>query len=303
MLDLDFAFFNFIDTEKRGLAYRKFVLDRLAPIFFRPRIARLINLADINVKGCNIVIPLGPNNFQILEKEKQKSVFEKSTDLINEYNLPVLAVDRRLKQQFLKLSNSFPLIFGDNFIKALASVLIRQMLTAKDIKKLVIAGETDKFTDFIERIAEYGVPVSIQSYNPARYELLTYRLLYEKGNAVSNSYFNPENWDKDDLVVMFDPDRRQMGLKTPRSFCIKLGNNCSRLAPELENSLRSNGLEANTYNLAPIMETCLMSEAGILEVCAEQNMPVDINEGKAFIYLEEAGERLGIWDFFLDKPI
>ncbi|MDD3888915.1 MAG: hypothetical protein PHR65_03225, partial [Syntrophomonadaceae bacterium] len=245
MLELDFAFFNLINTDKRGLAYRKFFLEKLAPIFFRPRIARLIDLADVHLKGCNIVLPLGRGNFQLLEEDKQQDLFNYSIHMSSEFNLPALAVDRRLKEQLLKLSNDFPLIFGDNFIKALACAYIKKWLGVRAIKKIIIAGETEYFMNFIEHIARFGRPVSIQNYNPTHYEILAYRLLYEKGSAVSTSYFNPASWEAGDFIIMLDPDQNQMAVHAPGSFCLKLANNYAGLAPELENSLMQSGLEAN----------------------------------------------------------
>jgi len=44
MLDLDFAYLSLQTSDRKGLAGRKYFLDRLAPLFYGPRIARLIKV-------------------------------------------------------------------------------------------------------------------------------------------------------------------------------------------------------------------------------------------------------------------
>ncbi|MEN6347915.1 MAG: hypothetical protein ABFD08_00750 [Syntrophomonas sp.] len=302
MVNLDFAFFNLKNEELQGLIGRKFFLDRLAPIFFAPRIEKLIDLYDLDACGCNIMLPLGPGNLSMLQPEKQEDIAHKSTAIVEDCKLAGMAVDRRHKRQFLKLFNNFPLIFGDNFIKALASVLVRETLSRRDIKKLVIVGETEYFPDFINEVGSLGIPVSLQNYNPRPLEVLARRLLYEKGQAVSTSCINPENWEKGDMVLMFDPDGWQMAISSPQAFCIKLSNEACNLSRDLEVNLRRNGIEWALHNLAPILEISLLSKAGIWAPGAEHNNAGN-DESRRFLDVQELGYKAGLWDLFLDKAI
>lgn len=302
MLDLDFAFYSLKSTDRRGIFCQKFILDRLAPVFFAPRVERLIDLRDLGSKGCNIILPLGPGNLRMLEPENQENIVNKSAAILEDFNLPALAVDRRHKKQFSELFNRLSLVFGDNFIKALASVLVKETLSRRDIKKLVIVGDTDCFADFITEISNLGIPVSLQSYHPGRQEILAYRLLYEKGHAVSTSYINPQNWQRGDLILMFDPDQQQLAITYPQAFYIKLSNDVSDLALELENRLQNNGISHALHNLAPILEISLLSKAGIWGENAEQN-DARGEEGQRFLILQKLGYELGLWNLFLDKAI
>lgn len=302
MDNLDFAFFNLKNTDRQGLMRRKFFLDRLAPIFFAPRVEKLIDLYDLGARGCNIMLPLGPGNLRMLEPENQEDIVHKSAAILEDYKLEGMAVDRRHKQQFLDLFSGLPMIFGDNFIKALASVLVRETLSRREIKKLIIVGDTEYFPEFVYEVSSLGIPVSLQNYNPCPYEVMAYRLLYEKGQAVSTSYITPQNWERSDLVLMFDPDGQQMAISSPQAFCIKLSNDAIGLARELEGRLKKNGIDWALHNLAPIMEISLLSKAGIWEPDAEQNNAKG-DEGRRFLLLQKLGYDLGLWDLFLDKAI
>ncbi|MDD3269205.1 MAG: hypothetical protein PHX14_07780 [Syntrophomonadaceae bacterium] len=302
MLDLDFAFYNLKSMDRRGIFCRKYILDRLAPVFFSPRVEKLIDLRDLGARGCNIRLPLGPGNLRMLEPETQENIVNKSTAILEDFKLPAMAVDRRHKKQFSELFKSLPLVFGDNFIKALASVLVRETLSRRDIKKLVVVGDTDYFADFINEISNLGIPVSLQSHHPSRQEVLAYRLLYEKGHAISTSYIKPQQWQRGDLVLMFDSDQQQLAITYPQAFYIKLGNDACNFALELEHRLYSNGIDHALHNLAPILEISLLSKAGIWDRGIEQNNAKG-EEGQCFLLLQELGYELGLWDLFLDKAI
>lgn len=303
MFELDFAFFNLKNIDKKGLTGKKFFLDRLAPIFFSPRLEKLIDLQEIDSKGCSILLPLSPRNLNIMAPEKQEMMFKKAVAIAESCGLNMMAVDRRLsgfKRKLLELSGGFSPVFGDNFLKALAFVLVRESLSRKNIKKLVIAGVTDYFTDFVEEIAGFGVPVSLQSYNPARSELVAYRLLYEKGQAVSINYLDPKNWDEDDLVLVFGLDAQHLKIAVPGAFCFVFGDFSHLTVPELEESFRKNGLDSQMYSLAPVMEACLLSKAGFLMPDIELDI-AQKGEGKKFLILQEIGHKLDLWALFLDK--
>lgn len=298
MSEIEFAFFNLMQCDKRGLVYQKYVLDRLAPFLFAPRVARLIDLPVINARGYHVVLPLGEGNLDCMEPERQQQMLCKSIDVTREFNLPALAVDRRLKPRFALSQGDMKLVFGDNFIKALAAAFIKRTLSKHDMKRIVIATDNEDVMDFAEYVAYFDVPLSIQSYYPARYETAAYQMMYENGRAVSTSLFNPHSWRKGDLVVIFDTQDRFVAISTQDVFALQLGNLSHNLSPALENNLKNYGLEARLHNLAPIMELCLW-------MTAEPIPEADTNTEKAllpaFIQLEKSANSLGLWELFLDK--
>lgn len=129
MGELDFAFFNLIKQDKKGLFYKKGLLDRLTPFFFHPRIKNLIQLPSIDCRGCHIVVPLGAGNMSLLEPSKQHIMFQRSYQVAQDFNLPAIAVNRSIKDLCLNAGDDLPLIFGDEFIKALAYTLIKHFLS------------------------------------------------------------------------------------------------------------------------------------------------------------------------------
>jgi hypothetical protein len=208
-----------------------------------------------------------------------------------------MAVDRRLKKQVKECTSDHQIIYGDEFIKALTSVLVREMISQRGVEKLIILGETEDFADFLEHMSDYKIPISLQSFNPARYEVFTYRLLYDKGCAICTSYINPDNWEKGDLVIIFDRNLQRFSMGIPGVFCVRLIDESKDLAPELEHMLIANGLEPNLYNLAPLLETCLKAWSNW-----EQNKS-SCRTGKNFVYYRELGDHIGLWDLFLDNAL
>ncbi|NLB53340.1 MAG: hypothetical protein GX808_10480 [Syntrophomonadaceae bacterium] len=293
MLDLDFAFFNLINETKRGLVYKKVFLDRLAPFIFAPRLERLIKIKYISACGGNILLPLGVDNLNILPKEKQILMAQKTEDLLKQYQLDNLAVDRRLKNCLPHIFPERELIFGENFIKALAHVLIKEYISRHEVCRIIVVGTIEDFNYFIESLEQYQIPVTIQTTHPHRDEIFARQLLYEKGQAVSTSYLAPENWEPGDLVIIFDDNIRLIDKK--RITVLFLNNYSDNLAPELESELAEHNLAPELFNLAPILESCLREKAGILGTDEE---PVS-----DFFDLEEIGHQWGLWDHFLDKVL
>lgn len=300
MSELDFAFFNLMPNDKRGLVYRKYLLDRLAPFLFAPRVARMIDLPAMDARGYHVLLPLGAGNLNSMEPERRQQVLGRSIDVARDFNLPALAVDRRLKEQFPLQDVGLRLIFGDHFVKALAAAYIKRILNQHDVKRVIIATDNEDLVGFMDYLSRFGVPLSVQTYHPARYEPVAHQMMYEKGLAVSTSMFNPLSWERGDLVVVFDPQDRFMTLSPRSVFYLQLGNNSRNLAPALESSLSSYGVNACLHNLAPIMELCLGPVAAELppaEGSGETNHP------QAFIALEKAAASLGLWELFLDKAL
>ncbi len=225
--ELEFAFFNLMEIDKRGLVYQKYLLDRLAPFLFAPRVMRLIDLPLIKARGYHVLMPLGEGNLDSMEPERQAQMLSKSIELIRGFNLPALAVDRRLKSRFFHSQPDIKVVFGDHFIKALAAAYIIHSLSRHDIKRIVVATDNEDVVDFVEYATQFDLPVSFQSYHPARYEPVAYQMMYENGRAVSTSMFTPQSWGRGDLVVVFDPQDRFVGISARDVFCLQLGNKSS----------------------------------------------------------------------------
>jgi len=304
VLDLDFAFFNMREDNRRGLATRKSFLDRLAPFLFPPRVERLINFGRMGLKGCNVMLPLGEGNWSILNQDNRGFMIEKTEAILDEYELPRMGVDRRLMEIFSAQEHRFPVIYGDQFISVLAAVLINGMISRHDIKKLILVGKIPQIEPLINIISCYKIPISVQNYHPSRYEIMAYRLLYEEGLAVSNSYLNPQNWSKGDLIISVEPRSSRLALASPDAFYIRLDDERSGLAPELEEVLRVAGLGSQLHTLAPILETCLLAQAGKIDHDGEEE---DFNKaasiGELHQEMIEAGQELGLWEPFLDKGL
>ena len=305
MPDLDFGYFNILDSDRRGLFSQKVFLERMAPVFFAPRVEKLIEIPDLQARGCNINLPLGAGNLAVLEPETRQTMADKSLGLINEWGLPRLAVDRELKKSALQgLLPTVNLTFGDGFIKAMAAALVARMLSRRELKKIIVVGELANPLAFTARLCQYGLPVSMQSNNPARYEVLSYKLLYEKGCPFATSWLEPGSWERGDLVLLFDTDNLLDTRKT-QAFCLRLDNASRGWAPQLESELEKGGIPSSLNNLAPIVESCLWSQAGFLKPYSEEARN-DLQEpGKLaddFTRIEALGDSIGLWDVFLDTP-
>ncbi len=293
MLDLDFAFFNMRDSNRQGLANRKSFLDRLAPVLFPPRVKQLIHFGRLGLKGCNVLLPIGEGNWTILNPDSRGRMMEKTEAILNNYELPRMGVDRRLKSLFLNQEHSLPVVFGDHFISALAAILVEKTIALQDIKKLVLVGDIPDLCPLLNSVSRYHIPISVQNYHPVRNEIMVHRLLYEKGLAVSNNYVNPHNWGRGDLIVSFEPGSRSLAIASPEVFGIRLDDDSSGLAPELEQVLALAGLNPKINTLAPILETCLLAQAGYLNHNGE-----DIHQA-----LIELGDGIGLWEPFLDNGL
>jgi hypothetical protein len=131
---------------------------------------------------------------------------------------------------------------------------------------------------------------------------MAHRLLYEKGLAVSHSLVNPHNWLQGDLIVYFQAAYHRLAVGSPRAFYISMEDERQGLAPELENELEKSGINGNLYALAPILETCLLTKAGIGSPDREEDTD---NYGKgaeavkdSYRTILEAGEDMDLWSFF-----
>lgn len=298
MVELDFGFLSLLHDDRTGLIYQKFFLERLAPIFFPLRVARLVELPEFDSRVCSMVLPLGPGNIQHLDREKRKRLLEHHDVLMSDFRLGVLAVDRRLKEDFLSLDCKYPLVFGDFFIEVLALVQIRRIVSNYRVKKIIIVGASAHFSMLLEALSQFGVPVSIQSSRPDRYEVLAYRLLYEKGCAVSTSLFNPTEWEKGDLVVALASG---CDFRSYPCLCLHLGDDQYGLAPELDRRLKLSGWEGRLHHLAPLLESTMLAKAGYFESNEE---PIKFNDHMLDLpYLEGLGSQMGLWDRFLDKAL
>lgn len=299
MFDLDFAYLDLQTSDRKGLAGRKYFLDRLAPLLYGPRITKLIEVPQLG-SGCNIHLPLGAGNLASLPERGQQRFLEKTGQLLEELNLTNLSAERSLRQVWPHLGEYFDLVWGDDFIKALGYTLVQETMSRRDANKIILVGDISTYTDLLEALTVFEVPISVQSLKPVDYEVMTYRLLYDKGCAVSNSYVNPQGWEKGNLILVFDGEAESLIAASPGQFLFRLTNSSRGLAPDLEEHLEQNGISGQLGTIAPILETCITVKAGINSAHAEQHMS---KPTAPFQVLQAAGEEIGVWDIFLDKVI
>lgn len=298
MLKLDFSFFSLNEEDKRGLVYQKFWLDRLTPRFFSPRLEKLLYLPLLDKKGCSLRLGLGRQNFKDLSPLKKQETIAKAVNIISQYKLDILGVDRRFKDDMQILSNNFNLTFGDNFIKALALVMTERFLSDKEIDRLVLIGRLEGWSELLEEFLKYGFPLSLQSFCPKEDEVMAYKFFYEKGYTVSASYINPDKWQKGDLILFFDCRAGEFKFNSYGVYKLEYNNYSSALDPEVKQILAGSGIDYNMYSLAPVLEVSLLKEAGIWGSDEENYLM-----GKDFLKIKKLGEMTGLWDMFLDKHI
>ncbi|MEA1960133.1 MAG: hypothetical protein U9N81_02370 [Bacillota bacterium] len=304
MLQLDFAYLHMMNSKRQGLAGRKFFLDRLAPSFYAPRVERLISFADLLFKGCNVFLPLGEANWTMLDPERRDQVMHRGEQLLADFSLSEMAVDRRLKPLFQSVDYADQLCFGDDFVKALAVVLTRETLKRFPVQRLIVVGTVPGMEEFIEYLTLFDTPITLQNFQPGRYEIMVYRLLYEKGLAVSNNSIQSRNWSSGDLVLTFEPTVYPFALSVPDLFFFGLHNDGHGMAPVLENVIATSGLDAGLHTLAPIFESCLYRKAGFNKSDRELNLSSKKGTTKRqFEVLIQAGDQVGLWEPFLDKGI
>ncbi|MDD3894603.1 MAG: hypothetical protein PHU36_06235 [Syntrophomonadaceae bacterium] len=231
-----------------------------------------------------------------MHEEVRGQMLKKTKDILRELNISELAVDRRLKQNLQPWSKKLSLLFGDQFIKALAYTLIKESIERTAVRKIILTGEMAGAEDLLETVATFRVPVSIQSNMPANYELMTYRLLYEKGCAISNSFIRPQDWKHGDVVIAFDGVSSGLSMVAPGICYRSLTYETQNLAPELEAYLSRGGINPQLGTLAPIMESCLLPAGEMLSNSEQQ-----IENSYKFLDIQKQGKQLGLWDHFLDK--
>ncbi|MDR1615435.1 MAG: hypothetical protein LBR98_00215 [Syntrophomonadaceae bacterium] len=302
MTDLDFAFINMLPHDKKRLGYKENLLNLLAPFFSPPRLQRFFRLKGLNTQGGNILLPLGPGQMAKMHEDYKKKVIKYAFDFLSAYTLPVLAVDRRLKNIFSKSKNNCGIIYGDYFILALAYVLIHAAVLKYPVDRIILAGSINGCYEFLEAVCMLGLPVAIQNYNPVHEEILAYNLLYSKGIVLNVGFFDPYQITDKDIVIFFDAQLYTAALSVPRKFYIQLTDSSENLAPLLEQELRLNRMDFRLHHLAPILETCLLLKAGYFssgneKTKTEPKKPVD------FKILQKIGYDLCLWELFLDKAV
>ena len=290
-----------LSRNRRGLTAKKTFLDRLAPVLFSPRVEHLIHFGDLGFKGCNVFLPLGPENWQQLESAQRGCMWKKSEGIMQDFAVTSLAADHRLRFALQPGEAQFPLWFGDHFVKALAAVMVKYILEKRDVKRLILVGDMAALLPLLDHLGSCGLPIAVQNQHPSGDEAIAWRLLYERGWAISNSYICPEKWQKGDLIVLFQPGFQRLAVTSPEVFWLELTDEGRHLAPSLENALERAGMEAGLSILAPILESILYTKAGISYGNVElQNLhfaPV-IKTGADLTVLIEAGEKLGLWEPF-----
>lgn len=256
---MDFAFLDILTGDKRGLLSRKFFLDTVAPVFYRPRVKKKVKLAGLGLEGCQVLMPLGQGNWSTLNEENRMRLWQESGRVAQRYGLPVLAVNRGLRWNNPEAA-SVRLTWGDCFILAMALVLTEYLVDRYNTDKVFLVGDFPGLPGLISLLGRNGVPVVVQTFYPSRYESVAYHMLYDQGVAMSVGYFNPRNWGARDAVLVFDANYGRFIFGRKNTLLISLTDDSRNHAPELEYSLHNQQVDGSLRNLAPIMEAYLLSE-------------------------------------------
>lgn len=256
---LDFAFLDILTGDKRGLLSRKFFLDTVAPLFYRPRVKKIVNLNPLAINGYQVLMPLGKGNWSALNGDTRGRLWRESGQLAEEFGLPVLAVNRALRFDPVQQAISVPVTWGNYFILALALVLAEEVINHYGADKLFLVGDFPGLPGLISLLGDKGVPIVVQSFHPGRYEHIAHHMLYDQGVAMSVGYFHPGSWSPGDAVLLFDASYHRFILGKKGSLLIGLTDDSRNHAPELEQSLARQKVDGSLKNLAPILEAHLVT--------------------------------------------
>ena len=254
---LDFAFLNVFKHDKKGLWSRRIFLDTVAPFFSRPRAEKIISLEPLRLRGCQVLMPLGAGNWQGLKPTRREKLWQQTEQMAGELGLPILAVNRALRD--IPGFSSMNIAWGNGFILALALVLVEEVVDAYGADRLFLVGDFPGLPGLISLVGEMGVPVVVQDLHPSRYEPVAHHLLYEQGVAMNVGRINPDSWSRGDAVLIFDPYYHRCAIGKKGILFISLTDDSCNHAPELEYNLRRQGLNGTLEYLAPILESCLIT--------------------------------------------
>ncbi|MGE5543799.1 MAG: hypothetical protein ACM3UW_02400 [Bacillota bacterium] len=262
------------------------MLNRIAPLFFRPRSSRTIRLNEIGLEAREIHIPLGSENWDFLDQRIGEQFGQKVKSLCRKQDIESLGITRNLRTDRLS-SLALEGRRGDKFIVVLALLKIEEILGRIRAQRVILVSDQELAYCLAVKVSErFKLPVSLQTVHPAQHESMALRMLHQEGLALSLAALKPARWQDEDIVIVLDESYAGLAKGNGNGWRINLADSSRGHAPELEMRLQRQGLDPALCNLAPLMETYLLHKK---------------NPGLPDIIptIEEKGGR--IWEYFLDK--
>lgn len=270
-------------TPRRGAAGHARLLNCLAPFFYAPRMVGEIDLGLGGKKQTQVCFPLGKENWRLLREETRRRLFGKLRRFMGKENRGPVAADARLRTEF----SGYPdMVWGDSFRTALLAVLAEAYLMRHTARRLILAADPfPQLAEFLEYSSRLDVPIMVQNLHPGRVEPLCWRLLHEKGIAVSCGRLRPELWKAGDLILSFRQEMQGL-LHQKRLAGLVLSDEGKGFAPELEERVAAAGLDGTLAVLSPLLESRLLEGTD-----GRGNVAAMIEQGKKY----------DLWGAFLDK--
>lgn len=265
--------------------FKQSVLNRVAPLFFGPRLSRVIRLKGVGLQAQELLIPLGNENWESLNPQIRDYFVQKVVNLSRKQGIESLGVTRNLEPGTLESMTTQRR--GDSFIIALALLRIGEGLEKIRGRRVILVSDQKlAFPLAVISSERFKVPVFLQSINPRQHEATAMRMLRQEGLAIALSKLSPGKWADDDIVILLDENYQDWGNADYKGVRINLFDSSRGHAPELEAELQQQGINPALCNLAPLLEAHILNGTN----CNPQDN-VEIIKGK--------GGR--IWDYFLDN--
>lgn len=265
--------------------FKPSVLNRVAPLFFGPRLSRAIRLKGVGLEARELLIPLGNENWDGLAPQIREHFGKRVTTLCRKQEIESLGVTRDLQPE--SLGSMAMERRGDNFIVALALLRIEESLGKIGGRRVILVSDQKLAFLLAVKVSErFKVPVFLQSVNPRQHEATALRMLHQEGLAISLSTLKPAKWKHDDIVLLLDEGYANLVNSFATGWRVNLFDNSQGHAPELEEELQGQGMDPALRNLAPLMEAYLLNG-----INGDQRDNIGV--------IEEKGG--GVWDYFLDK--
>ena len=290
------AFIDLLPSERRGIARHTRLSNYLAPVLYAPRVVGDFQpLGKDGESVLHIRLPLGKENWNQLNREVKEKLFQKLTPVFGGPEKIYAAADRRFRQEFQGYMPSESFLWGDWFQMALMLVLVRHYIQHHAVRRLIfVVEEVEHLGGFIEYIHRTGTVIMLQNLHPVYLEPFCWKMLHEKGIAVSCGGLRPQEWKKDDFIISFQPGMREVVKKYPRNHLI-LDDFSAGLAPEVENQMLHAGLDGKLAAAAPLLEYYLLKNQP--QICGpERGMDAEFWQN-----MISQGEKTGLWRAFLDK--
>lgn len=311
-------------NERKGMLAGPRALNKLAPFFYVPRWQNQIELGVGQLNALLLMIPMGISNWSHLSIPVRQKLEERINSLCCGEGLSAVGVSRKLGDEIFARGeelcacpsagavggrpvplipagdhrpplqmddNGPPLVCrnGDYFIAAMTGMNVKKILGEDDIHRIVVAGDEPEAWFLAYYLSDrFKWPVILQSREPQVHEKAAARLLYQEGIALPLGVFNPEKWNKNDIVILCEEYYVYWGSLYGEGHKLNIGNNSKGHAPLLEQAMLSKGIDPALHNLAPFIETCLLSDEN-----GSKRQLID--------RIDEKGG--GIWQYFLDKEI